>query len=285
MQSAALAPEAVPAARESVARASCPWTSALFAKLPWVSGLHGLEAHATGWPGRHATLGVALALWFLLPMDAHSQDRVQQARLNTGARIRERFAKAGAPYPADTLFLRAFKQEALLELWAQSGHGKFRLVAVYPVLAASGQPGPKRKEGDLQVPEGVYQVDRFNPKSAFHLSLGINYPNAADLVHADPLQPGTDIFIHGSDVSVGCLPLGDAAIEEVYLAAYDSSLAHHLPIRVHIFPARMEGPAWEDFSRNWISGNPGLAEFWAGLKPVYEQFEREHRLPVQTRRP
>ncbi len=107
-------------------------------------------------------------------------------------------------------------------MWARHGDGRFRLVASYPILAVSGGPGPKRREGDKQVPEGFYEIDRFNPKSLFHLSLGLNYPNAADRVLSDREHPGGDIFIHGSNVTVGCAPLGNDAIEELYLAALDA---------------------------------------------------------------
>lgn len=123
-------------------------------------------------------------------------------------------------YPASRLFFRAFKEEKELEIWGSNGAtSPLKLVKRYSVLAASGQPGPKRKEGDRQVPEGLYHIDRFNPKSRFHLSLGINYPNDSDRVFADRLRPGGDIFIHGSNKSIGCLAMGDPAIEEIYTMA------------------------------------------------------------------
>src|SRR5690606_11025729 len=98
---------------------------------------------------------------------------------------------------------------------------KFTLVKTYPVCSSSGLPGPKRKKGDRQTPEGFYHIDRFNPQSAFHLSLGINYPNSSDKIlgHSDP---GGDIFIHGSCVTIGCVPLTDDLIKEVYVLAVEA---------------------------------------------------------------
>ena len=79
-----------------------------------------------------------------------------------------------------------------------------------------GQLGPKRHTGDYQVPEGFYEIYRFNPRNNFHLSLGLNYPNTADRALGEP-APGSDIFIHGGAVTMGYLPIIDAGIEEVYL--------------------------------------------------------------------
>ena len=89
------------------------------------------------------------------------------------------------------LFIRAFKKEKLLEVWVKEARQrKLRLVNTYDFCATSGDLGPKRKEGDLQIPEGVYTINHFNPLSNFHLSLGINYPNASDKILSDPRKPG-----------------------------------------------------------------------------------------------
>jgi murein L,D-transpeptidase YafK len=135
-------------------------------------------------------------------------------------------------YPPKTLFIRAFKQEKELEIWA--GTRKLRLIKTYPILAASGVLGPKLQRGDRQVPEGWYYINRFNPRSRFHLSLGLNYPNEADRIRSAGRDPGDDIFIHGSNKSIGCLAMGDPAIEEIYELAQDMKSR----IQVLILPAR-----------------------------------------------
>jgi murein L,D-transpeptidase YafK len=135
-------------------------------------------------------------------------DRVAAARTARAKLIKDKYRAASVQYPGE-VYLRWLKRDAVVELWARNGGKRFKLIAEFPILKSSGGPGPKRREGDLQVPEGFYVIDRYNPKSNFHLSLGLNYPNAADRVHADPERPGSDIFIHGSNVTVGCAPLGD----------------------------------------------------------------------------
>lgn len=182
---------------------------------------------------------------------------------------------SGKPFPqsVDALYFRAFKADDELEIWFQSKPQEpYKLYHTYKVLKSSGKPGPKRKEGDRQVPEGFYIINRFNPNSKFHLSLGLDYPNKSDLIRSDPTRPGSDIFIHGSIVSIGCLAMGDEAIEEIY------TLAKLAPrkIRVDIFPYRME----PEIHMEKIKLNPEFADFWTSeLLPAYTAFNQT-QLPV-----
>lgn len=143
-----------------------------------------------------------------------------------GASVRSRlapaFEAAGVPYPPTSFTLIGLKAEKRLELWAPDAAGRPRLVKAYPVLAASGGAGPKLREGDRQVPEGLYGIESLNPNSRFHLSLRIDYPNAADRRRAQAEARtglGGDIMIHGSNVSIGCLAMGDPAVEELFVLA------------------------------------------------------------------
>ena len=134
-------------------------------------------------------------------------------------RLRPAFEAAGVAYPPKRLALLAFKKEKRLELWADS-KDKWTFIHPYRILAASGHAGPKLREGDRQVPEGLYQIVGLNPNSSYHLSMKLNYPNAFDLRKAAEegrSEPGCDIFIHGKAVSIGCLALGDPAIEELFV--------------------------------------------------------------------
>jgi hypothetical protein len=95
----------------------------------------------------------------------------------------------------------------------------------YPVLAASGELGPKLREGDRQVPEGLYGIESLNPNSRFHLALRVDYPNEDDRSRAaldGRSQLGGDIMIHGDDVSIGCLAMGDVAAEEFFVVAAEA---------------------------------------------------------------
>ena len=106
--------------------------------------------------------------------------------LHTGKRMfnyRTLFEKQGYEYPPQNIYLRIFKDEQILEVWTKRDVDKtYKKVCDYEFCATSGKLGPKRQEGDLQIPEGFYYIDRFNPNSNFFLSLGINYPNKSDKI-------------------------------------------------------------------------------------------------------
>ena len=198
--------------------------------------------------------------------------RVRGARAAAGTKVAGRLRAHGIDPQQVEIFLRMIKTKAAVEVWARNrGTGPFELLHAYPLAAVSGGLGPKRQAGDGQVPEGFYEVDRFNPKSNYHLSLGLNYPNAADRALGDP-DPGGDIFIHGGAVTIGCMPITDAGIEEVYLLAVQARAAGQLAIPVHIFPFPLTE---EEFAKH---ENSRYADFWRGLVPGYEAFEKTHQL-------
>ena len=205
--------------------------------------------------------------------------RVRAARDRAQPVLEELFKKAGLTNPPRRIFLRLFKSEAECELWAANrSAGKLTKIKTYSICASSGELGPKRREGDMQVPEGFYSISAFNPWSNFHLSLRINYPNASDRILSDRRRPGGDIFIHGSCVTIGCVPLRDGPIEEVYLAAVDARASGQVRIPVHIFPARLPSPRLEGFSRR----NRVLQDFWENLHEGFNFFESKKLLPRIT---
>lgn len=137
------------------------------------------------------------------------------------ARLKPHFERADVAYPPPRITLVAYKREKRLELWVPRGD-TWAHIHDYPIRAASGGPGPKLREGDLQVPEGIYRIEYLNPNSSFHLSMKIDYPNAFDREQARAdarTNPGGDIFIHGRAASIGCLAMGDPAIEELFVLA------------------------------------------------------------------
>ncbi len=169
------------------------------------------------------------------------------------ARLKPLFVGSGLNYPPERLTLIGLKEERLLEVWAYQG-GVPHLVHAYPVLDASGLPGPKRRRGDHQVPEGIYLINAFNPNSRFHLSMRLNYPNSFDRLMAERdgrTDPGSNIFIHGSDYSEGCLAMGDPAIEELFVLVADVGMdkvrviiAPHDPRERSLFPIPRGLPEW-----------------------------------------
>ncbi|MBL8920986.1 MAG: L,D-transpeptidase family protein [Myxococcaceae bacterium] len=194
--------------------------------------------------------------------------RVEAVRKARADDVKKLLTDAGLPAPVDTVYLRAFKEEKVVELWAGKKGAPLSLVKSYPVCAASGELGPKRKEGDLQVPEGLYEISEFNPGSNFHLSMKVSYPNASDRVRSDARRPGGLIYLHGNCASIGCIAIEDAPIEEVYLIALDAKTR---PIRIDVFPARLT-PAW--LSSHTDSEH---AHLWKELEPAYRAFEATKR--------
>ena len=154
-------------------------------------------------------------------------DRLAQYGDAARKRLNPFFVRAQVSYPPKQLVLAGFKAENQLQVYAAAGKGVFRLVRSYPILAASGGPGPKLKEGDQQVPEGVYPIESLNPNSRFHLALRVGYPNSFDREQAKRegrSDLGGDIMIHGSAVSIGCLAMGDEAAEDLFVLAADTGL-------------------------------------------------------------
>lgn len=163
------------------------------------------------------------------------------------------FARAGVSYPPQAITLLALKGERRLELWARND-GPFRHVRDFDIQAASGVKGPKLRQGDRQVPEGIYRIVSFNPNSNYHLSMKLNYPNEFDLYHAQMegrSNPGSDIFIHGRAVSIGCLAMGDEAIEQLFVLAAHTGMenirvviAPHDPRALPLSPDDPDLPPW-----------------------------------------
>lgn len=176
------------------------------------------------------------------------------------------------------LFLRAFKKEKILEVWAKNQlSDRFTHLKTYEFSATTGILGPKRRSGDLQIPEGFYEIDFFNPHSKYHLSLRINYPNKSDLVFADKSNPGDNIFIHGGKETVGCIPIGDENIKELYLLA-SKAKSVGCKIQVHIFPVMMNDSNYNSI-REEYGTNSEVLLFWSWLKTAYEFFGNYQKLP------
>ncbi len=205
--------------------------------------------------------------------------RVAQASMATDHLLRARFQELGLEYPGREVFIRVFKHERVLQLWARSDLDEpFSLVREYPVCTVPGQLGPKSRLGDLQVPEGFYFIDKFNPESAYHLSLRVDYPNLADRMRRQPVALGSDIFIHGGCESVGCVPIEDHNIQEVYWLAAQAMDAGQRLIPVHIFPARLDPPRLR-WLEETFGPEPDLLAFWQNLADGYAYFELTHRVP------
>jgi murein L,D-transpeptidase YafK len=140
--------------------------------------------------------------------------------------------------------LFAFKKEQVLEVW-QMKPTKLKLKS-YAFTKYSGYLGPKSRQGDQQIPEGVYKIDLLNPNSKYYLSMRINYPNDLDKKRGEQYNinnMGGDIYIHGSNKTVGCIPIGNDNIEDLFYLVYKVGFDK---VSVTISPSRLPLPMLKD---------------------------------------
>jgi murein L,D-transpeptidase YafK len=198
--------------------------------------------------------------------------RVKAAYQTKEVSVKNYFSHKNLNYPGYHLFLRAFKKEGKLEVWIKPKDGsKYHLLVQYDICSSSGVLGPKRKEGDRQVPEGIYYINHFNPQSNFHLSLGLNYPNRSDKLLGDA-NPGSAIYIHGDCVTIGCLPMTDDVMRELYILAVEARNSGQARIPVHIFPTHLDESNFVELEANWHNDSKKII-FWQNLQTVYSDFE------------
>jgi hypothetical protein len=209
------------------------------------------------------------------------EDRLVEFGAPARERWRVRFAAVGASYPPSEVAFLALKEERVLEVYApvEGASTAWRRIAAFPIIGASGDAGPKLREGDLQVPEGIYRVESLHPNSLFHAALRLDYPNEFDRSMAsrdgrtDQGAPlGGDIMIHGRDQSVGCLAMGDPAIEELFTLAADAGTD---VVRVVIAPWDLRVRAAPDAADLHETARPWAPELYKAISRVIAQFPRE----------
>ncbi|SEA50171.1 L,D-transpeptidase catalytic domain [Arachidicoccus rhizosphaerae] len=216
-----------------------------------------------------------------IAQQAQTSPSITTELLRTENTLREAFGKKGLIWPAREIYIRSFKYDSQLEVWARNSDNEpFKLFKTYKVCVMAGTIGPKRIEGDYQVPEGFYYISGFNPRSEYHLSLKLNYPNESDKLLSDKVKPGGGIYIHGNCVSVGCIPLQNDQIDEVYLLATAARLNGQNYIPVHVFPVRFDNEQSLAYYTKYSFNDVDQQHFTASLKPVYDYFEQNHELPL-----
>ncbi|HYE54940.1 MAG TPA: L,D-transpeptidase family protein [Chitinophagaceae bacterium] len=207
--------------------------------------------------------------------------RINEVLLRKEDTLRRQFEAKGLAWPAKYIYIRSFKYDSQLEVWVKyKSNEKYTLFTTYKVCAMAGSLGPKRMQGDYQVPEGFYYINEFNPRSMYHLSLGLNYPNVSDRILSDSLQPGGDIYIHGSCVTTGCIPITDKQIEDLYVLAMHAKNQGQDFIPVHIFPVHFRNKNSNDYLNKYLKDFPEYAPMVSNMKNVYNHFEKTKELPV-----
>ena len=212
---------------------------------------------------------LALAAWRHAPRSDRSEAAAKRVRAPLEVALRIKGLRWGAP-----IFIRIFKEEKELELWVDNGK-EFKHFKTWPICKYSGKLGPRLKEGDGQAPEGFYFVprSRMNPRSRFHLSFNIGYPNTYDRAHK---RTGSALMVHGNCVSIGCYAMTDAGIEEIYSLCDAALMNGQRFFRVHAFPFRMTNTNMKRHqSSKWIVE-------WKNLKQGYDWFEKTKRPPNVT---
>ncbi len=165
------------------------------------------------------------------------------------------------------IVLRIFKEDAELEVWKKKTEtGRYALLKKYDICKWSGKLGPKLKEGDRQAPEGFYTIKpaQMNPKSSYHLSFNIGFPNAYDRANE---RTGSHLMVHGACSSAGCYSMTDEQIQEIYTLARLAFQGGQRAFQVQAYPFRMT-PANMARHRN----DPNM-EFWRMLKEGYDHFK------------
>jgi murein L,D-transpeptidase YafK len=208
---------------------------------------------------------------FLSEQKTH--DRVRQAYAEKDSLL----TTALSPFKLDlsdlNILIVAYKSEQELNVYGKKkSEGAYQKLFTYTICKSSGQPGPKRKQGDCQVPEGFYHIAIFNPTSDYHLSLGINYPNRSDSIKSQAPKLGGDIYIHGDCVTVGCLPMTDDKIKEIYVLALQAHANGQEQIPVYIFPFKFSDANMNEFREKYKSDDAMLG-FWNNLKTGCDQFQ------------
>lgn len=224
-------------------------------------------------------------IFIVLPTSAQSNfldDQKKYSRVRTAISEKEQIVisnltRDSIEIDEFNMLIIAYKDEGEVEIFAKNKtESTYKKHITYSICSKSGNLGPKRKQGDYQVPEGFYFIDRFNPASRFYLSLGINYPNLSDKRKSEATNLGGDIFIHGSCVTIGCLPMTDDIIKEIYLYAINARNNGQKRIPVYIFPYRMAQQKFIEFT-TYYSSQTDLIDFWSNLKLGYNKFILEKK--------
>lgn len=195
--------------------------------------------------------------------------------------LKKQFTAKKLNWPPNYIYIRSFKIDRQFEVWAKNDRKEpYKLFKTYKVCMQSGTAGPKRMEGDYQVPEGFYYINEFNPNSHYHLSLGLNYPNASDRILSDSVRPGAEIYIHGNCASTGCIPIDDIPVEEVYILSSYAKSAGQEFIPVHVYPYKYNVKKSAEVFAETVKAKPHVQKFAQSLKPAFDQFEEKKQVPL-----
>ncbi|MEX1002044.1 MAG: L,D-transpeptidase family protein [Crocinitomicaceae bacterium] len=202
--------------------------------------------------------------------DQLKYSRVRAAYSEKKPLILEKLANMDIALKNVKVMIKAYKYEQMVKIYVQSsGEKEWRIYENFPFCQFSGDLGPKRAEGDYQIPEGYYYINHFNPYSNFHLSLGVSYPNKADKIKSSAKKKGGAIYMHGNCVTIGCIPIEDEPIKEVYILSVLAKNNGQSRIPIDIFPFEYSADKMEIAGKKY----PQHLDFWKNLYDIESQFD------------
>ncbi len=210
-----------------------------------------------------------------IPSKVNSKPNVEIAREEKQSDLIQKLKAMNIDWNKVNIHMQAYKYERILEIWCKNNSDeKFQQFTSYEFCNTSGDLGPKRKEGDKQIPEGLYEINILNPYSSYYLSLGINYPNKSDIIRSDATKPGGEIYLHGGCATLGCIPITDDKIKELFILTEKAKNNHQKALTIHIYPFRMNEENMMHFKKQYKN----LFPFWMELKPFYNDFVETHKV-------
>jgi len=215
--------------------------------------------------GTAVSLAVAACAWIAGCDDSYlDQSSARSQQPISGAVLAK--MEALDTTPSSPTVIRTYKKEAELEIWKMKSNGEYALLKTYPMCRWSGQLGPKKREGDMQVPEGFYSIapGQMNPNSHYYLAFNVGYPNAYDRAYK---RTGGNVMVHGVCSSAGCFSMTDDQVADIYAIARDSFAGGQREIQLQSYPFHMTA---ENMAKFRLDPN---IDFWKNLKDGSDHFE------------
>jgi murein L,D-transpeptidase YafK len=202
--------------------------------------------------------------------------RVKQAYLEKKPIITEKLQFMDLEMNDFEVMIKVYKYEQKVKIYVKKkAEARWREYKSYPFNCTSGELGPKRAQGDYQIPEGYYHIMHFNPYSNFFLSLGVSYPNKADKLNSDAHDKGGAIYMHGGCATIGCIPIEDGPIKEVYIMSVLGKDNGQSRVPIHIFPFEYSDAKMSTAIKNF----PEHQLFWENIYEIEKRFDSTNIVP------
>jgi murein L,D-transpeptidase YafK len=194
----------------------------------------------------------------------------------------------GLVYDNMDILLRVYKKELIISLWIRPKNRdqSYKLLKMYRITDdIVSTVGPKSALGDQLTPEGIYQLE-FYPSfrwSDFYLAFKVSYPNDADKLRRQFWKiggkAGGAINLHGCCVSIGCIPIGNPSIEELFMLIRTNQ-RNNSKVDIHIFPFKFESDEGLRILQTYKETKKRYYDFWQGLQEINQTFVKTKKIPT-----